>query len=77
MSAQSVPALARHRVGALGLLLASALVLGAAIPAEAQRNCRKGISCGNSGIQFMAAAANHATVLGPYLLALAQMFLPR
>lgn len=50
VSAQGVPVIARHRVSAWGLFLASALMLGAAVPAEAQRNCRKGIACGNSCI---------------------------
>lgn len=41
---------ARRLFSAWGIVLASLLVLGAAKPAEAQRNCRKGVSCANSCI---------------------------
>jgi hypothetical protein len=43
-------AMAKHLLSAWALLSATLLALGGAVPAEAQRNCRKGIPCGNSCI---------------------------
>ena len=40
----------KHLFLAWGLILASVLALGVSVPAEAQKNCRKGIPCGNSCI---------------------------
>jgi hypothetical protein len=40
----------KHLFLVWGLILASVLALGVSVPAEAQKNCRKGIPCGKSCI---------------------------